>query len=369
MSADLSPQGFLIDANLFVLEQAPITDLIRHTRTDVLLPSTEEEFRARLSIPCDVEDLPQPIKELLSVCTSVNANCVSFKDETVVNIINMADDIYSYAQRVARDGASYFVIFQNLRDMADHDSPYNAMHMSMFTLEVDGLIRDATRYQSNAQATTKEVHRFREQVASDADALKSIQATVRSELNREVVGDLDAKQAKIVELRAQDKELQAQAQARQASGWMRTLIGMMTGSSLSAIRDLQKSIAAQIGELESAIQSTAEHQGDAYFHPSAVQMIADMALMINAQEGFNKLVATCGSAATILDGMVTTWGDILDNLIRLKSAVTGDPHVGAGTMLEVINEDEVEQKWNTLAETVKEFLTLARAIGQEKVNV
>ena len=71
--------------------------------------------------------------------------------------------------------------------------------------------------------------------------------------------------------------------------------------------------------------------------------------MINAQEGFNKLVATCRSAAAIFDGMVTTWGDILDNLIRLESTVTGDPHVGAGAMLEVINQDEVKQKWNTLA--------------------
>lgn len=72
MSADLSPHGFVNDTNVFVLEQTAVTDLIRNIWTGVLLPSTEEEFRARLSIPCDVEDLPQPIKELLSVCTSVS---------------------------------------------------------------------------------------------------------------------------------------------------------------------------------------------------------------------------------------------------------------------------------------------------------
>ena len=43
----------------------------------------------------------------LTIVGQVNANCVSFKDETVVNIINMAGDIYSYAQRVAGHGASY----------------------------------------------------------------------------------------------------------------------------------------------------------------------------------------------------------------------------------------------------------------------
>ena len=109
--------------------------------------------------------------------------------------------------------------------------------------------------------------------------------------------------------------------------------------------------------------------------------------MINAQEGFNKLVATCGSAATILDGMITTWGDILDNLIRLKSAVTGDPHVGAGAMLEVINQDEVKQKWNTLAtrsecfkkfvarrgltrrSLVDNFLTVTRAMDPDQQTV
>ncbi|KAI5824815.1 hypothetical protein K523DRAFT_399555, partial [Schizophyllum commune Tattone D] len=201
-------------------------------------------------------------------CISVNADCVRFKEETMVNLMNMAGDIHRYAQQVAGDGASYFVIFQTLRDMADPDSPYNAMHLSMFTVEIDGLFRNVTRYQFKAQA-----------IASEA---------------------------------------------------------------------------------------TVEHKGDDHLHPYAARTTADMA---SVKECFNKLVATCGSAATILDGMVTTWGDILDNLIHLKSAVTGDPHVGAGAMLEVINQDEVKQKWNTLAERVEEFLTLARAIGQEQANV
>ncbi|KAL1672902.1 hypothetical protein EV122DRAFT_223758 [Schizophyllum commune] len=369
MSADLSPHGSVNDTNVFVLEQVAVTNLIRNIWTGVLLPSTEEEFRARLSIPCDVEDLPQPIKELLNVCTSVNANCVRFTDETVINIINMAGNIYSYAQRVAGDGASYLIIFQSLRDMADHDSPYNSIHMSMFTLEIDELVRDATRYQSKAQATAKEVHRFHGQIKSDVENLKSTQDTVKCELDRDVVGDLDAIKSEIAALRAQDKELEAQAQALQAGGWMRTLIGLMTGPSLSAIEDRHKNIAAQIGELESTIQSTTEHQVDESLPPYAAQMIADMALMITAQESVNDLVSACGLAATLVDGMVTTWGDILDNLIRLESAVTGDPHVGAGTMLEMINQDEVKQKWNTVAERVKEFLTLVRAIGQEKANV
>ncbi|KAL1710348.1 hypothetical protein EV121DRAFT_275572 [Schizophyllum commune] len=337
MSTDLSPQGILTDNNLFVLEHAA-AELIRNNWTNVLLPTTEEEYRTRLSIPSGVQDLPQTVRALLSAYTSVNADCVSFKDEIVVNIINMAGDIYSYAQKVAGDGASYFVIFQNLRDMADQDSPYNAMHLSI----------------------------FHGQIARDGDNLKSTQAIVKCELDRDVVGDLDAIKSEIAALRAQDKELEAQAQALQAGGWMRKLIGMMTGPSLSAIEDRQTNIAAQIVELESTIQATVEHKGDDYLHPYAARTTADMA---SVKEGFNKLVATCGSAATILDGMVTTWGDILDNLIHLKSAVTGDPHVGAGAMLEVINQDEVKQKWNTLAERVEEFLTLARAIGQEQANV
>ncbi|KAL1734838.1 hypothetical protein EV714DRAFT_201922 [Schizophyllum commune] len=361
MSADLSPRGFLLDANVFVLEQAAITGLIRYTRTGVLPPTTEEEYRTRLNLPSNVEGLPQTIRPLLSAYTSVNADCVSFRDETMVNILNMADDIYSYAQKVAGDGASYFVIFQSLRDMADHDLPYNAMHMSMLTLEVDALIWDAARYRSKAEAAAKEVHRFHGQIARDVDNLKSTQAIVRSELDREVVGDVDANQARIAELREQADELQAQAQAQQAGGWMRTLIGLMTGASLSAIEDRQTNIAAQIVELESAIQSTAEHQGDDYLHPYAARMTADMA---SVEEGFNKLVATCGSAATILDGMATTWGEILSDLLHLKSAVTADPNAGASTMLGMINQDDVRRKWNTLAERVNGFLTVARAMDQ-----
>ncbi|KAL1695130.1 hypothetical protein GGG16DRAFT_45826 [Schizophyllum commune] len=368
MSADLSPQGFLTENNEFVLEHAA-AELIRNNWTNVLLPTTEEEYQTRLSLSSDVQGLPQTVRALLSAYTPVKANCVSSKDETMVNIINMAEDIYSYAQRVAGDGASYFVIFQSLRDMADYDSPYNAMHMSMFTLEIDALIWDVTRYQSKAQAIASEVHNFHGQIASDVDNLKSTQDTVKCELDRDVVGDVDAVQAEIAKLRAQAEELQAQAQAQQACGWMRTLMSMVTGPSSSVIEDRQTSIAAQIVELESTIQATVEHKGDDYLHPYAARMTADMALMINAQEGFNKLVVACGLAAPIVDDLVTSWGDILDNLIRLKSAVTGDPHVGAGAMLEVINQDEVKQKWNTLAERVKEFLTLARAIVQEKANV
>ena len=85
--------------------------------------------------------------------------------------------------------------------------------------------------------------------------------------------------------------------------------------------------------------------------------------------------------------MITTWGDILDDLIRLKSAVTGDPHVGAGAMLEVINQDEVKQKWNTLAtrsecfkrfvarrgltrrSLVNNFLTVTRAMDRDQQTV
>ena len=58
----------------------------------------------------------------------------------------------------------------------------------------------------------------------------------------------------------------------------------------------------------------------------------------------NDLLATCGLAATILDGLVPTWGHILNDLTHLKSAVTEDPHAGASTMLRKTNLDEVRQK-------------------------
>lgn len=64
----------------------------------------------------------------------------------------------------------------------------------------------------------------------------------------------------------------------------------------------------------------------------------------------NDLVAACGSAAPIVDGLVTTWGNILNDLTHLKSAVTEDPHAGASAMLRMLNFDELRQKWNTLAE-------------------
>lgn len=101
--------------------------------------------------------------------------------------------------------------------MANYDSPYNAIHMSMLTLEVDALIRDAARYRSKAEAIANEVHRSHGQIKGDVENLKFTQDTVKCELDRDVVGDLDAVQAEIAALRAQDEELQAQAQARQGT--------------------------------------------------------------------------------------------------------------------------------------------------------
>ncbi|KAI5889113.1 uncharacterized protein SCHCODRAFT_01357408 [Schizophyllum commune H4-8] len=369
MSADLSPQGFLTDTNLFVLEQAATTNLFENILTGVLLPTTEEGYRTRLSIPSEVEDLPQAIRLLLSVYNPVNADCVSFRDETMVNIISMAEDIYSYAQKVAGDGASYFVIFQGLRDMADYDSPYNALHLSTFTLEIDALIQDIARYRSKAQVIAKEVHRFNRQLASDADNLKNTQENVRGELDREVAGNVDAGvQAEIDELRAQAKELQAQAQDQRAGGWMRTLMCTMTGPSLSTIEDRQKNIAARISELNATIQSATEHGANDSFHPYATRMAADTAL-VEASEGLNDLVATCGPAADIVDGMVTEWGNILDDLVHLKSTVTEDPNASASAMLEMMDQDEVEQKWSMLAERINNFLTVARAMDQKQQTV
>lgn len=62
-----------------------------------------------------------------------------------------------------------------------------------------------------------------------------------------------------------------------AGGWMHTLMSIVTGPSLSALQDCRKNIAAQIGELESAIQSTTEYQANDSLGPCAARMTADMA--------------------------------------------------------------------------------------------
>ena len=72
MSADLSPQGFLTDDNVFILERDAVSNLISNICTGVLLPTTEEEYRARLSLSGDVEDLPQPTRLLLDAYTPVS---------------------------------------------------------------------------------------------------------------------------------------------------------------------------------------------------------------------------------------------------------------------------------------------------------
>lgn len=366
---DMSPKELVNDDGNYILQNQDVYDLLKYVYCGVLLPVTEDAYKARLNISVDVMDkLSGVISPLVKAYASTQDHCQAFKDTTYPTIVSLASDVYHYAQNAGGDAKDsyYGNIFSSIRALADATTQ---KEQEKLTATINGLVdvqvSAITKLQKRSKQTVADLRTFEGQTRGDQSIMKERSNAVDAKLT-EQVGSLDDLENKLQQYRDELKSDQVAyehdkivACTTPTYAWL-GLIGLITASTIAGIYGKKAvKMANRIDEVNKLIKG---YEGKI---KDETVVLADLKA-IDADLG--KVLALIDPTIAVIEKMMGVWSAIADDLNNLREMVNTDVRT-ANAAISTIVDNKLTKKWDALAKSVDKYRKAAFVKGPEQISL
>ncbi|KAL1716066.1 hypothetical protein EV715DRAFT_275379 [Schizophyllum commune] len=335
-AVDMTPKDLVNQDGNYVLQQDDMYAVLQYVWAGVLLPTDPTAFQARLGISAEtMQKMSAVLESLVSQYKTTQGHCQPFKDSTYPSIVNIASDVYSYAQNAGGtvEDSYYANIFQSVQTLATTTDPTKQASLKQTITELINVqVQSIGGIQAKAQTVLNDVKAFQNLSMQDAKDLQSCHTAVNTALNTEIGNLADLKKNL-----ADDRKV---LKAEQAT-YLRDEIIACTSLAYAWIPGL--------GTIAASVVATV--YGPRRTSRDETRMISDMQ-SIDADLG--DFLTALDSAITALQGMMGTWGAIADDLTTLQKMVDQDIRTAVGAIAN-IEDEKLVQKWNDLAGAVEKY--------------
>ncbi|KAL1733729.1 hypothetical protein EV714DRAFT_281494 [Schizophyllum commune] len=354
-AVDMTPKDLVNQDGNYVLQQDDMYAVLQYVWAGVLLPTDPTAFQARLGISAEtMQKMSAVLERLVSQYKTTQGHCQPFKDSTYPSIVNIASDVYSYAQNAGGtvEDSYYANIFQSVQTLATTTDPTKQASLKQTITELINVqVQSIEGIQEKAQTVLDDVKAFQNLSMQDAKDLQSCHTAVNTALSTEI-GNLADLKKNLADDRKVLKAEQATylrdeiiACTSLAYAWIPGL-GTIAASVVATVYGLAaQKMAKTIAKTKTDIT------GDEGKITDETRMISDMQ-SIDADLG--DFLTALDSAITALQGMMGTWGAIADDLTTLQKMVDQDIRTAVGAIAN-IEDEKLVQKWNDLAGAVEKY--------------
>ncbi|KAI5887936.1 uncharacterized protein SCHCODRAFT_02639284 [Schizophyllum commune H4-8] len=363
------PKGLLNSDDNYMLQQADVVQLLKYVWGGVLLPSTESEYRSRLQISNDVfTKLSDVIKPLVQAYAVTKEHCKVFKDTTYPGIINIASDVYNYAQNAggSSQDSYYAYIFQCIRKL-DHVTSEEEKARLIKTINelVDMQVKNIDKICTKSQAVVADLRTFHDNTRKDQSILQERSTAVHNKLKAEV-GSLDDLETKLQNYRIELNNDMAEyeydktvACTTPAYAWL-GLIGMISAAAVAGVYgDKAVKMAARIDEVRKLISDYEQKFED------ETRVVGDLRAIDKHVDNILSLVEP---AIQTVEKMVGIWQAIANDLKNLKDMVDTDIRQATALVADIV-EAKVLEKWNALKEKVDKYRQAAYVSDADSISL
>ncbi|KAL1750571.1 hypothetical protein FB107DRAFT_223663 [Schizophyllum commune] len=352
---DMTPQGLLNADGNYVLQQEDVYNLLKYVWTGVLLPVDASAYQTRLQISTDIATkLSNVIQPLVASYATCSGHCQTFKSTTYPSIVNIANDVYNYAQDAGGNlqDSYYANIWQAIRSLA---TATTQSQQDQFMQTINDLIavqvKNIAAIKAKAVQAVNDLTMFQTQTAQDQTTLEGNQKAVLTALEAED-GNLAALEKLLAdnkaELASDEEEYEHDkivACTTLTYAWV-PFWGIIAASVVAGIYGKKAAdMADKIDEMKTLIADEATKVQD------EKRLIADLnAVSTDLTNFYNSI----DPAVTALRNMITVWDNISTQLTNLQSIVAND--VQKANAATATHTDAIlVAKWNALKVAVDKY--------------
>ncbi|KAI5889354.1 uncharacterized protein SCHCODRAFT_02634267 [Schizophyllum commune H4-8] len=353
---DMSP-GALVDSDgNYCLQQDDMYNLLKYLWSGALLPLTPADYQTRLDISDSaMTQYATVIDNLVDEYKTVSAHCNTFKNTTYPAIVNIAADVYSYAQNAGGtvDDSLYASIFQLIRSFANTSNTTD--DKNKITQQVDDLINVQVQaiagILTKAETAVTDLQNFETQCMQDQSDLQARQKAVEDAITAETgsLADLKARLQSDRQTLAADQAAYEHdkivACTTLTYAWV-PFWGIIAASVVAGIfGHAAAELADDIDTLKSDISTESAEVTD------DTRVIADLTAVDTDLTSF---LAAIQPAITTIQKMHGIWSSISGDLTSLQNMIHSSVSTAEAAIAGIIDQKVVD-KWNDLANSVQKY--------------
>lgn len=366
---DMSPGAVVNSDGNYCLQQDSMYNLLKYMWAGALLPLTPTAYQTRLQISDGaMTQYAALFTQLIAVYETVSGHCNTFRTTTYPEIVDIAADVYNYAQNAGGtvQDSFYANIFQAIRSFA---SATTQQEQATLTQQIDELVavqlNTINGIIAKGQSAVNDLATFLNQCMQDQTDLKAQQTAIEDAINSET-GSLNALKQKLQDDRLTLTADQAAyehdkivACTTLTYAWI-PFWGVIAATVVAGIYGhAAASMASDIDTLKADITSESGQVTD------DTRVVADLTAV---GTDLDSLVAAIHPAITTIQQMQGAWSAISGDLTSLQNMVKTDVST-AEAAIGVVVDQKVVEKWNDLAAAVKSYQQAAFLTQPEQLTI
>ncbi|KAI5829522.1 hypothetical protein K523DRAFT_328688 [Schizophyllum commune Tattone D] len=369
-TVDMSPGALVNSDGNYCLQQDDMYNLLKYLWSGALLPLTPADYQTRLDIS---DSAMSQYATVIGDLVDVSAHCNTFKNTTYPDIVNIAADVYSYAQNAGGtvDDSLYASIFQLIGSFANTTN--TTEDRNKITQQVDDLINVQVQaiagIITKAETAVADLQSFETQCMQDQSDLQAKERAVHDAITAETssLSDLTTKLQNDRQTLAADQAAYEHdkivACTTLTYAWV-PFWGIIAASVVAGIYGhAAAELADDIDTLKSDISTESAEVTD------DTRVIADLTAVDTDWKSF---IASIQPAITAIQKMHGFWSAISGDLTSLQNMVHTDVSTAEAAIAGFVDQKVVD-KWNDLADAVQKyqqaaFLTQAQQLTIDQLS-
>ncbi|KAL1725363.1 hypothetical protein EV714DRAFT_287958 [Schizophyllum commune] len=373
-TVDMTPGALVNSDGNYCLQQDDMYNLLKYLWSGALLPLTPADYQTRLDVSDSaMSQYATVIGDLVDEYKTVSAHCNTFKNTTYPDIVNIAADVYSYAQNAGGtvDDSLYASIFQLISSFAN---PTNTTEdKNKITQQIDDLVNVQVQaiagIITKAETAVTDLQNFETQCMQDQSDLQAKERAVHDAITAETgsLSDLTTKLQNDRQTLAADQAAYEHdkiiACTTLTYAWV-PFWGIIAASVVAGIYGhAAAELADDIDTLKSDISTESAEVTD------DTRVIADLTAVDTDLKSF---IASIQPAITAIQKMHGAWSAISGDLTSLQNMVHTDVSTAEAAIAGFVDQKVVD-KWNALADAVQKyqqaaFLTQAQQLTIDQLS-
>ncbi|KAL1736118.1 hypothetical protein EV714DRAFT_198524 [Schizophyllum commune] len=336
----------------YILQHQDVYDLQKYAWSGVLLPTTEDDYQARLNISDrTASKLSDVIKPLVIAYGIAQKHCQSFYEDTFRGKLpKLADDALVYAEDAA--GGAYGPIFQDIIDIDSATTPEELKRLQDdLTARITDQYNTVTNLQTAASSCAYDLHNFEQQTREHQSSLKQCSVSVHDRTAQEL-GNVEDLQNKVKKCREEIKADTAEyahdklvACTTPSYVWL-GFIGLIVASTIAGVYSKKAAdMAARIDELRDELD---RYEGNLKDESS---IIADLTAIDGDLESLLDMI---GPAIIVVEKMEGVWQSFAQDLSNMLEEIKKNVGSANSAIVHVVAR-KLQSDWANVAGAIKKY--------------